>query len=249
MGHREFKQRLYPEFARIGQALASDRRLELLDLLAQAPRHVEALAHETDMSVANVSQHLQVLRAAHLVEADREGNRIVYCLAGPDVLRLWLALRGVAEHRLPEIARVTQRFAVPGAGGAPIERAALTRMLADGSALLIDVRPALEFAAGHIPGALSIPPDELPSRMGDLPRDRTIIAYCRGEYCLFADEAVALLRERGFDAHQMDGGWIEWAAEAGSGDAAGIAHEPGDPETGRTRPAALSKRGDGGRDS
>jgi rhodanese-related sulfurtransferase/DNA-binding transcriptional ArsR family regulator len=223
MGHREFKQRLYPEFARIGQALASDRRLELLDLLAQAPRHVEALAQETDMSVANVSQHLQVLRAAHLVEADREGNRIIYCLAGPDVLRLWLALRGVAEHRLPEIARVTQRFAVPGAAGTPVERAALTRMVADGSALLIDVRPALEFAAGHIPGALSIPADELPSRMDDLPRDRPIIAYCRGEFCLFADEAVALLRERGFEAHQVDGGWIEWLAEAAGGNAAGIA--------------------------
>lgn len=213
MGHREFKQRLYPEFARIGQALASDKRLELLDLLAQAPRHVEALAQETEMSVANVSQHLQVLRAAHLVEADRDGNRIIYCLAGPDVLRLWLALRGVAEHRLPEIGVVTQRFAVPGGGGAPVERAALSKLVKEGSALLIDVRPALEFAAGHIPGALSIPPDELQSRIDELPRDRTIVAYCRGEYCLFAGEAVALLRERAFDAHQLDGGWIEWIGE------------------------------------
>src|SRR5512143_1546656 len=105
MGHREFKKRIYPEFARIAQALASDRRLELLDLLAQAPRHVEALAEEAEMSVANVSQHLQVLRAAHLVEADRSGNRVVYCLAGPDVLQLWLSLRGVAELRIPEIAQ------------------------------------------------------------------------------------------------------------------------------------------------
>lgn len=214
VSHRGFKKRIYPEFARVAQALASDRRLELLDLLAQAPRHVEALAQETEMSVANVSQHLQVLRAAHLVEADRDGNRIVYCLAGPDVLRLWLALRGVAERRLPEVAEISRRFAVPGSDGEPYTRARLTKELAAGSAVLLDVRPTVEYEAGHIRGALSVPPEDLPSRIDELPRDRIIVAYCRGAYCHFADEAVALLRERGFEAHRLDGGWPEWVTSA-----------------------------------
>src|SRR3990172_9302856 len=139
MSHRPFKARLYPLFARVGHALASDRRLELLDLLAQSPRHVEALAAETEMSVASVSQHLQVLRTAHLVETEREGTKVRYRLAGDDVLQLWLSLRSVAERR--------------------------------------------------------------------------IVAYCRGTYCLFADEAVALLRREGFDAVRLDGGWPEWRAE------------------------------------
>lgn len=210
MGHREFKKRIYPEFARIAQAMASDKRLELLDLLAQAPRHVEALAEETDMSVANVSQHLQVLRAAHLVEADRAGNKVIYCLSGPDVLRLWLSLRGVAERRLPEIRQVRDAFAVEGAGE-PISRQQLVDEVAADRAVVLDVRPTVEYEEGHIPGAISIPPEELQARLEELPRDRTIVAYCRGSYCLFADEAVVLLRERGYEAYRLEGGWPEWA--------------------------------------
>lgn len=209
MGHREFKRRIYPEFARIAQALASDKRLELLDLLAQAPRHVEALAEETDMSVANVSQHLQVLRAAHLVEADRAGNKVIYCLAGPDVLRLWLSLRGVAERRLPEVRQISQAFAVEAAGD-PISRKKLAEDVAADRAVVLDVRPTLEYDEGHIPGAISVPSEELPRRLEELPRDRTIVAYCRGAYCLFADEAVALLRQHGFEAYRLEGGWPEW---------------------------------------
>ncbi len=212
MGHREFKKRIYPEFARIAQAMASDKRLELLDLLAQAPRHVEALAEETEMSVANVSQHLQVLRAAHLVEADRAGNRVIYCLSGPDVLRLWLSLRGVAERRLPEIREISRLFAVEGADGEPMSHSRLAAELAADRLVLLDVRPELEYEAGHIPGAISISPEELPRRIEGLPHDRPIVAYCRGDYCLFADEAVALLRKRGFEAYRLDGGWPEWAA-------------------------------------
>lgn len=212
MGHREFKKRIYPQFARIAQAMASDRRLELLDLLAQAPRHVEALAAETEMSVANVSQHLQVLRAAHLVEADRDGTRVIYCLAGPDVVRLWLALRNVAEARIPEVAQITKAFAVPGADDLPMSRDDLETRLANDQVVLIDVRPSLEYDAGHLPGAISVPPEQLPGRLGELPRDRPIVAYCRGTYCLFADEAVALLRGQGFEAYRLDGGWPEWIA-------------------------------------
>lgn len=210
MSHRPYKQRLYPQFARIGQALASDKRLELIDLLAQAPRHVEALAAEMEMSLANASQHLQILRAAHLVEADRDGTRVIYCLAGPDVLRLWLALRNVAEARIPEVALITKAFAVAGAGDPPISQDDLEARLANDEVVLIDVRPSLEYDAGHLPGAISVPPGELAGRMSNLPRDRPIVAYCRGAYCLFADEAVALLRGEGFEAYRLDGGWPEW---------------------------------------
>lgn len=210
MSHRDFKKRIYPEFARVAQAMASDKRLELLDLLAQAPRHVEALAEATDMTVANVSQHLQVLRAAHLVEADRAGNKVIYCLSGSDVLKLWLSLRGVAERRLPEIRQITVAFAVEGAGE-PISREQLVEAVAADRAVILDVRPTVEYDEGHIPGAISIPPEELSARLDELPRDRTIVAYCRGSYCLFADEAVALLRERGYEAYRLEGGWPEWA--------------------------------------
>ena len=213
MSHRPFKNRLYAEFARVGSALASEKRLELLDLLAQAPRHVEALAAELEMSVANVSQHLQVLRAARLVEAEREGTKVRYCLAGEDVLRLWLALRTVAQTRLADVGQVVRDFSVLHDEEPAVSRDELAARAARGEVVVIDVRPPLEYAHGHLPGALSMPVDVLPSRLGELPRDKPIVAYCRGAYCLFADEAVALLREHGFDAVRLDGGWPEWWAE------------------------------------
>ena len=212
MGHRAFKQRLYPEFARIAQALSSDRRLELIDLLAQTPRHVEALAAETEMSVANVSQHLQVLKAAHLVQSDKEGTKTVYTLAGDDVLRLWLALRDVGRARLPEIDVLVREFGVLDAGHEEISSEGIEALVRTDSVTLIDVRPRIEFESGHLPGAISVPPDELADYLGELPRDRPVVAYCRGNYCLYADEAVAVLREQGFDAHRLDGGWIEWSS-------------------------------------
>lgn len=213
MSHRPFKQRLYPLFARIGHALASDRRLELLDLLAQSPRHVEALASETDMSVASVSQHLQVLRNAHLVETEREGTKVRYRLAGEDVLRLWLSLRSVAERRLAEVAQLAREFAVESPGGDDVSRDELQALIDQRKIMVIDVRPRIEFDHGHLPGAVSIPVDELPTRLSTLPKRRRIVAYCRGAYCLFADEAVALLRKEGFNAVRLDGGWPEWVAE------------------------------------
>jgi rhodanese-related sulfurtransferase/DNA-binding transcriptional ArsR family regulator len=215
VAHRDFKRRIYPEFARIAQALASEKRLELVDLLAQAPRHVEALAEETSMSLANVSQHLQILRAAHLVEADRSGNKVIYRLCGGDVLQLWLRLRAVAERRLPEVRSVAEDFAVDGVGEA-VPRSRLAAELGAGAVTLLDVRPGLEYDAGHIPGAISIPPDELAGRLNELPRGRPIVAYCRGAYCLFADDAVALLRSHGFEAYRLEGGWTEWIGERAS---------------------------------
>jgi rhodanese-related sulfurtransferase/predicted transcriptional regulator len=220
MGHRPFKQRLYAQFARVGRALASDKRLELLDLLAQAPRHVEALAAETEMPVANVSQHLQVLRNAGLVESDRAGTKVLYRLADERVLQMWLAVRAAAESRLAEVGRIVSDFTVAGSGAETGERALareeLKRLLERGEVFLIDVRPPIEYEHGHLPAAVNLPVDELEARLSELPRDRRIVAYCRGAYCLFADEAVALLRQHGFDAVRLDGGWPEWVVEGSS---------------------------------
>jgi rhodanese-related sulfurtransferase len=212
MSHREFKDRLYPEFARVAQALGSDRRLELVDLLSQAPRRVEALAEETSMTVANVSQHLQVLKNARLVESERQGTAVTYRLASPGVMSLWLALRGVAEDRLPEINKLRNEFS-NDVDGPEMQREDLQRLLKNGKVLLVDVRPAMEFHHGHVEGAISIPIEELEKRVDELPRNKPIVTYCRGAYCLFADEAVALLRKRGFDAVRLEGGWPEWANE------------------------------------
>ena len=220
VSHRPYKHALFAQFARIGTALSSDRRLELLDLLAQGPRHVEALAAEAGMPVANASQHLQVLRQARLVEADREGTRVRYRLAGDSVLRLWLALQDVAGDRIAEVGDLTRRYAAGRALSEQLPRDELAELVRRGEVVVVDVRPPLEYAAGHLPGALSIPVDQLDERLADLPKDRRIVAYCRGEYCLFADEAVARLRKLGYDAVRLDGGWLEWRAEHGAEHAA-----------------------------
>jgi len=212
MAHRNFKDRLYPQFARITQALASEKRLELVDLLAQAPRHVDALAQETEMSLANVSQHLHVLRAAKLVESARSGNMIVYRLADPSVINLWLVLRGMAESRLAEIDQLSREFLPGRDNGQTVPRGDVAGLLR-GNALLLDVRPRAEFESGHLRGAINIPVEELSAKVDELPRERKIITYCRGEYCLFADEAVELLRSHGFDVVRLEGGWPEWQSE------------------------------------
>jgi rhodanese-related sulfurtransferase len=211
MSHRSFKDRIYAEFARVGTALASDRRLELLDLLAQGPRYVDALASEMEMSVANISQHLQVLRAAKLVEAERRGTRVQYRLADESVLRLWLNLRSVAEHRLPELGELRREQALDGQDALTYDE--LEALIQAGDAVLLDVRPWLEFESGHLPGAINVPVEDLEHRADELPRQKRIVAYCRGSYCLFADEAVALLRSRGFDAVRLAEGWPEWAVK------------------------------------
>lgn len=223
VAHRELKDRLYAQFARIGAALSSEKRLELIDLLAQAPRNVEALAAETEMSVANTSQHLQALKAAHLVETERDGTRVVYRLAGDDVLSLWLALRGVAENNLAEVARLASDYMVAGVPEEQVGRAGLTKRLEKDGIVLLDVRPLVEYMSGHIPGAIAVPIDELDARWTELPREKKVVVYCRGAYCRFADDAVARLRRHGIDAVRLEGGWQEWAAEhprrrgAGSG--------------------------------
>jgi rhodanese-related sulfurtransferase len=213
MAHREFKDRIYAQFARIGATLSSEKRLELIDLLAQAPRNVEALSDETGMSVANTSQHLQALKAAHLVEPARDGTRIVYRLAGDEVLVLWLALRGAAETQLAEVGQLVRDFAIDGVPNEHVRRASLSPSALQNGMVLLDVRPRLEYESGHIPGALTIPIAELADRLGELPSGKKVVVYCRGSYCQFADEAVALLTRHGFEALRLEGGWSEWAAE------------------------------------
>ncbi len=212
MSRRAFKDQLYAQFARLGKALASPGRLELLDLLAQGERPVEALAREAALSVANASAHLKVLHQAHLVESRREGLRVYYRLADPAVYRLWSALRHVGERQLAEIDRLVTTYLRERETLEAVTRDELRRRLAEGTAAVLDVRPALEYRQGHIAGARSIPVDELATRLDELDPAREIVAYCRGPYCVFADEAVALLRDRGYAATRYEEGYPEWAA-------------------------------------
>lgn len=207
---RAFKTQLYEQFARVGKALASPHRLELLDLLMQCERTVESLAQETGMSIANASQHLQVLRAARLVETRREGTSIYYRLASESVSALWLSLRQVGETHLAEIDRVVETFLQDRTHLQPIEASTLLERLRRDEVILLDVRPVEEFRAGHLPQALSIPVAELEARLAELPADKEIVAYCRGPYCVFADEAVALLRTHGYQARRLEQGVADW---------------------------------------
>jgi rhodanese-related sulfurtransferase len=205
-----FKAELYGEFARIGKALSSGRRLELLELLAQGERTVEELARETEMSLANASQHLQILRQAQLIEGRRAGTYIHYCLRDERVLRLWLSLREVGEKQIAEIERVVSTFFEDRAALQAMTSTELRERLKSGSIVVVDVRPEREYRAGHVQGARSIPVEELEARLRELPKKRTIVAYCRGPYCVFADEAVRLLRERGYKAVRLEEGFPEW---------------------------------------
>ena len=212
MGQRAFKEQLYAQFARLGKALASPGRLELLDLLTQGERSVEELAREAALSAANASAHLQVLQRARLVDSRKEGQRVFYRLADPAVYRLWLALRHVGERQLAEIDRLVAAYLQGRQGLEAVSRDELLRRLAEGATEVLDVRPVVEYRQGHIAGARSIPVDELEERLHELDPAREIVAYCRGPYCVFADEAVALLRDRGYAAMRYAEGYPEWAA-------------------------------------
>ncbi len=208
---RQFKNELYDQFARPAKALSSGRRLELIELLAQGERTVEALAEEAEQSIANTSQHLQVLRQARLVETTRAGNHIRYRLADDHVLRLWLAFREVGEARLAEIGALVQTFLSDRERLQAVSSDELRRRIDERSVVVLDVRPAVEYEAGHIRGARSIPITELWTRLKELPKSREIVAYCRGPYCVFADEAVAVLRSKGYKAFRLDAGFPDWA--------------------------------------
>ena len=210
--HREFKNRLFGHFARVGKALSSPRRLEIVDLLAQGERTVEEIARETSMAVASASQHLQALKAARMVEARREGLYMHYRLADEDVFRTWQAVRALAESRLSEVDGVVEAYLVDRDALEAVESEDLLERLRDGSVVVLDVRPEEEYRAGHIPGALSVPVDALEDALKTLPGDREVVAYCRGPYCVFSDEAVAFLRARGYRARRLRQGLPDWRA-------------------------------------
>jgi rhodanese-related sulfurtransferase/predicted transcriptional regulator len=209
---RQFKDEIFAQFARIGKALSSGRRLEVLELLAQGERAVEDLAAETGQSVANISQHLQVLHQAQLVESRREGNYIRYRLADENVLHLWLALRDLGQARLAEIGRLVGTFLKDRKALEAVTCTELRRRIKDGGVVVVDVRPAEEYEAGHIAGARSIPIDELKARLKEIPRRGEVVAYCRGPYCVFADEAVTILRTSGRTATRLESGFPDWKA-------------------------------------
>jgi rhodanese-related sulfurtransferase len=212
MRDREFKDSIYGQLARIGQALASPKRLELLDLLCQGPRTVERLARQIGMSIAATSHHLQALRGARLVDAEKQGQFVEYRLADQQVCSLFLALRKLGESRLAEIEQVTRLYLESRNALEPVDRTALLRRVREGEVTVLDVRPPEEYAAGHIPGARSLPLGDLKRRLSELPQEREIVAYCRGPYCVMSVEAVAVLRAAGFKAVRMEEGVADWRA-------------------------------------
>ena len=207
-----FKSTIYEHLARIGKALASPRRLELLDLLSQGPRTVEVLAHLAGQSLANTSHHLQGLRRARLVEAEKAGLYVTYRLADAAVSAFFVDLRRLAESRLAEIEQVTREYLDARGALESIGSDELLRRVRRGEVTVLDVRPSEEYRAGHVPGALSVPLSDLERRLATLPQGREIVAYCRGPYCVMAIEAVERLRRQGFRAHRMEHGVADWRA-------------------------------------
>jgi rhodanese-related sulfurtransferase len=208
MGSRAEKDALYEAIALMGKAFASPVRLELLDLLAQAPRTVDELARAGGQSTANTSQHLQALHAAGMVTRTREGTSVRYSLAGEEALRLWLALRDASISQLAEVERAARDYL--GDEVDAIDRDELVARLRAGDVVLVDVRPSDEYDAGHIKGARSIPIDELEDRLAELPADREVVAYCRGPFCAYAHQAVRRLQASGRRARRLQEGWPEW---------------------------------------
>lgn len=210
--NRPFKKTIYEQLSRIGKAVASPARLELLDLLCQGPRTVEALAREAGLSTANASQHLRMLRAARLVDTEKHGLFVTYRLADQQVCDFFRALRALAENRLAEIDRIVRQFMEGRDSLEPVEKEALLERVQQGVVTVLDVRPPEEYVAGHIPGAISVPLKELESYLSKLPRDQQIVAYCRGPYCVLALQAVETLRAKGFQAVRLEDGIPDWRA-------------------------------------
>src|SRR5438105_1981122 len=229
MPDRAVKTELFDEFARAAQALASGRGVEIVDVLANGERSVEELPRQVAMSVANTSRHLQILKEAGLVAATRNGTRVQYRLASPAVYQFWVALRSLAAERLPGVKGLVEAYLGSREGLEAIGADELLARLRAGEPLVVvDVRPTAEYQAAHVAGAVSIPLEELEQRLRELPRDREIVAYCRGPYCAFAPEAVRTMREHGYTARHLSEGLPEWAA-AGNG----IGSSPGDSITAR----------------
>ena len=208
--NRIIKDALYEQVARIARAAASPKRLELIELLGQSPKTVEALAQEVGVSAKLVSAHLKDLKSAHLVETERQGKYVIYRLANAEVGQLWVTLRLLAEDRLFELQEKLRQLSTQSHEWVGNGREELLNKAKSGDVIVIDVRPAGEYQAGHLPFARSMPLDELESRLAELPKDRPVVAYCRGPFCLMSADAVRLLRDRGIDALQMREGVVEW---------------------------------------
>jgi rhodanese-related sulfurtransferase len=213
MAETTAKETLFDEFARVAKALGSGRRAEIVDLLANGERSVDSIASEIEMSVANASQHLQILRRAGLVSSRRQGTSIFYRLASPDVVKLWRALQSVASDRVAEVDRLARAYTGDLDGIERVTKEELAKRLRRKDDLLVlDVRPTEEYAAGHVPGAVSIPVAELRRRLKELPKDIEVVAYCRGAFCAFAPEAARYLSKKGFRTRMMDVGLPDWEA-------------------------------------
>lgn len=210
MGDRAAKEALFDAFGAVAKALASGRRAEIVDVLAQGPRSVEEIAEQIGQSVANTSHHLRLLASSGLLRSAKDGTRVVYRLAGPSVLAMWQSLRRVAAEHVGEIERLARDYLGDRGGLQPLKRSELARRLKRGDVVVVDVRPAAEFRAGHVAGARSIPVAELARRLKELPKSKEIVAYCRGQYCVFADDAVRLLRRKGYRASRLQEGFPEW---------------------------------------
>jgi rhodanese-related sulfurtransferase/DNA-binding MarR family transcriptional regulator len=210
VGSRAAKDALFEALASVTKALASGRRAEIVDLLAQGERSVEDVATEIDQSIANTSHHLRTLARAGLVRSRREGTRVIYALASDRVAELWAAVRAVSASHVAEVDRLADAYLGRRDGLEPMSRNELARRLHRGDVTVIDVRPEAEFEAGHVAGARSLPITELERRLDALPADRDVVAYCRGPYCVFADDAVRLLRREGIEARRLEDGFPEW---------------------------------------
>lgn len=209
---RPLKDQLYEQVARIGKAMASPKRLELIELLCQGEKTVEALAAQSEISVKLASAHLKELRQAHLVETRKDGKYVVYRLASTSVADLWVNLRSEAEERLVELQAALASLVTHGDGLEGLDRKAVLKKAAAGEVVVLDVRPADEYTTAHLPYARSLPVDELKRRLAELPKDTPVVAYCRGPFCLMAKDAVALLRRRGYRAFHLTDGVAEWRA-------------------------------------
>jgi len=211
--HRRYKDATFEIFARIAKALASPKRLELVDLLAQAPKTVENLSEASGQSLANTSQHLQALKAARIVESTKEGLYVRYRLSDRKVVEVYLSLHSLAETLDTEIKEITGRYLAGRDDMEPVSPSALRKRMRSGSAILIDVRPADEFEAGHLPGAVNFPLHDLEARASELPKDREVVAYCRGPYCVQSVKAMEILRSKGVKARRLSAGIHQWKRE------------------------------------
>lgn len=212
MKHREIKNLLYEQVTRVTRALASPKRLEMIEVLCQGEKTVESLAQSTDLDIRLASSHLKQLKAARLVDSRKDGRYVYYRLADDAVAALWVGLRSVAEGRLAELQNAIRDFVSDPQALAPLDRRTVLARARDGEVIVIDVRPESEYVAAHLPFARSMPLDELKRRLAELPREAQIVAYCRGPFCMFASEAVAFLRAQGYHARRIEDGVAEWRA-------------------------------------